>query len=253
MELSLNTQYSHSHTITGKFIRCIELTVGYSKLLPVISGVNCEIQQGDFVVLLGRNGQGKSSLLKTLLSIIPPLNGKVDHNLPTIPFQKSIAYVPSNLDIYGFVSVEEYIGFGRYQHTNFFGTLQQEDKDAIKSAIEIIGIEHLQKRQFSTLSDGEKQKCHIARAIAQEPIFLILDEPTSHLDPPTKRSIISLLHTISTKNIGVLFSTHDIHSVSDISKSIWYVERNSLIVSKEHDAIPMQLQSFYTESGIKKA
>jgi len=244
---------SDPETFTKKFIRCNKLTIGYSKNQPVITNVHCELYQNDFTVLLGRNGQGKSSLLKTLLSIIPPLQGKVEHNLTTIPFQKSIAYVPSNLDVYGFVSVEEYIGFGRYQHTNFFGTLEQVDIQAIEFAISTIGIEHLRKRQFSTLSDGEKQKCHIARAIAQEPTFLILDEPTSHLDPPTKRNIITLLQTIANGNIGVLLSTHDIHSVQDITKSIWFVENTTLEVTKEHEQISPHLQKFYTESGIKKA
>lgn len=253
MEQSINSNDSELDTIAKRFIRCKELTVGYSKNLPIITNVECELYQNDFTVLFGRNGQGKSSLLKTLLSIIPPLQGNVEHNITTIPFQKSIAYVPSNLDVYGFVSVEEYIGFGRYQHTNFFGTLQQEDFGAIESAILTIGIEHLLKRQFSTLSDGEKQKCHIARAIAQEPTFIILDEPTSHLDPPTKRNIITLLQTIANNNIGVLLSTHDIHSVEDVTKSIWFVENRTLEVTNDGEEIPPKLQFFLNESGIKKA
>lgn len=237
----------------NKYLRCCEVTVGYSSNQPIIKNVNATFHQGDFVVLLGRNGQGKSSLLKTLVSIIPPISGRVEHTIPTIPFQKSIAYVPSNLEVYGFVSVEEYITFGRYQHTNFFGTLQREDKNAIDNAIKTINIGHLRTRQFATLSDGEKQKCHLARAIAQQPTFLILDEPTSHLDPPTKRTIIQLLQTISQNNIGVLLSTHDIHSVSDVQKSIWFVEQQSLIVSKNNESTIPMLDTFFAESGIKKA
>lgn len=236
-----------------QYIECKNISIGYSGVSPILEEVNCIFSQGDFIVLLGRNGQGKSTLLKTLVSIVHPISGDIHHTIPTHPINKCIAYVPSTLEIYGFLTVEEYIQIGRYQHTNFLGSLSKEDTNAVKYSMELIGIETLSKRQFSTLSDGEKQKCHIARAIAQEPTFLILDEPTSHLDLPMKRVIMELLHSISKTNIGVLLSTHDVHTVMEVSKTIWFVENHQLIVCNNDDEIPEQLDRFFIDSGIKKA
>lgn len=249
----LNEMKSKALSNSKFSIECDNVSIGYSKSQTVIENVQCTFSQGDFIVLLGRNGQGKSTLLKTLVSIIQPIKGNINHNFSEIPIQKLIAFVPSSLEIYGFLTVEEYIGFGRYQHTNFLGTLQKADHIALDKSLEVIGITHLKSRQLSTLSDGEKQKCHIARAIAQEPVFLVLDEPTSHLDLPMKRTIMQILHKITEHNIGVLLSTHDIHTIMEVSKTIWFVEDKKLYVTKEGEIAPPLLQQFYRESGIKKA
>lgn len=251
--MTQNEEKNNSLSTTKYSIECKSVTIGYSKSVTIIENVQCTFSQGDFIVLLGRNGQGKSTLLKTLVSILKPITGSLVHNISNIPIQKLIAFVPSSLEIYGFLTVEEYIGFGRYQHTNFLGTLQKDDHLAIDKSLDIIGINQLKKRQLSTLSDGEKQKCHIARAIAQEPMFLVLDEPTSHLDLPTKRTIMQLLHSISKQNIGILLSTHDIHTILEVSKTIWFVEDKRLFVTNEGDIAPDLLQQFLIESGIKKA
>jgi len=244
----INTQDGLSRKIS-----IVNVSVGYDIKFSIIQNLNATFSQGDFIVLLGRNGQGKSTLLKTIVSILKPISGEIKSNIPIKSFLQSVAYVPSTIEIHGYITVYEYISYGRYQHTNYMGTLKENDKVAINKAIIMLGIEELQNRLFSTLSDGEKQKCHIARAIAQEPLFLILDEPTSHLDLPMKRTILKILHTISEHNIGILLSTHDIHTIMEISKTIWFVENQECFIVNENQNYPLELQRFFDDSGIKKA
>ncbi len=212
-----------------------KLTTGYRKgkrLFTVNQNLDFTLQSGNLICLLGPNGIGKSTLLKTLSGLIPPLSGEVvlnKHKLEgtsAIALAKEVALVLTeplnlgNMDVYTFVSM------GRTPHNNFLGQLSSQDKHEIATALELTGMTGFSHRLFMELSDGEKQKVQIARALCQSPKILILDEPTSFLDLPGRIDILSMLRDLAhTKGLLVLASTHELDLALKISDHILVLDK----------------------------
>ena len=171
------------------------LTVGYGEK-AILSDINQSLREGQMVCLLGANGVGKSTLLRTLAGFLPPLSGKVmleGRDLLSFSLSersRAVSVVLTERVEVPYMKVEDLVGMGRSPYTGFFGTLTKEDKTIIGDAIELVGITDLVGRTIDTLSDGERQKALLAKALAQQTPIILLDEPTAFLDFHAKISTL---------------------------------------------------------------
>jgi iron complex transport system ATP-binding protein len=215
----------------------LNLEVGFHSAL--IKNIDASIAEGELVALMGVNGAGKSCLLKTLSGLIHPLSGQMNihtRNYQTfsqVELARMIAVVLTERFQSDFLRVNELVALGRSPYTNWLGRLEERDEKIIQDVMEIIGIRELSDSLFSELSDGQKQKALIARAVVQEPSLLILDEPTTFLDIPSKVELMKLLKAIcECKKTGILFSSHDLDVVEKFADKIWLVSGDGKLVSK---------------------
>jgi iron complex transport system ATP-binding protein len=190
-----------------------------------------EVRRGQLVCLIGPNGAGKSTLLRTIAGFHPPLKGNVEINGRDIrlhtPIQRArtVSLVLTDrvsthhLDVYSLVAL------GRYPWSGWLGGLDSRDKAAIESAIDAAGIRPFLDRKIITLSDGEHQKVMLARALAQDTPLLMLDEPTAHLDLPSRIRLMRLLHRLAGQTgKGVLLSTHELELALQVADEVWLLQ-----------------------------
>lgn len=199
-----------------RVIAAKKLDVGYDKKV-VVSGVDVEAFRGQVVCLLGPNGAGKSTILRTLSGLIAPLGGVVEikgeniRSVKNAELSKTLSLVLTGASEPSLMTVYELAAMGRTPYTGFMGKLSVRDREIVEQSLDSVGALALKDRYFSELSDGEKQKVMIARALVQEPELMILDEPTSHLDVKHKVEVINVLRRLSEeKNITCIISLHDI-------------------------------------------
>lgn len=208
------------------------LSVGY-KHTTILKDINISIFPAEVVSLLGSNGIGKSTLLKSLTGEIDAMSGSVEidntplKNLSNKALSQLIAIVTTERVQAGGLKVEELVSLGRHPHTGFFGKLSQKDKQIAIEAMQSVGIYHKKDSFTSELSDGERQKMMIARAIAQQTPIIILDEPFSFLDTASRIEIFALLKKISReKGVAILLSSHDVAQSMRMSDRIIMIDRN---------------------------
>lgn len=215
------------------------LTTGYtSKAGETVIGqnLNLEFNTGKLIALIGANGIGKSTLLRTITGIQKPLTGKVflkdkevsDYEPLALAQNLSVVLTEklpsSNLTVY------ELIALGRQPYTNWIGSLTTTDKEKINQAIELTQISHLISKKHYEISDGQLQNVLIARALAQDTPLIILDEPTTHLDLHHKVSLFKLLKKLSaTMGKCILFSTHDIDLAIQLSDEMIVMTKDTII------------------------
>ncbi len=196
-------------------LSCKALAVGYPTK-TVLSDISFELPSASFTVLIGANGSGKSTLLRTLAAQQASLSGTID--ICGRPLQKysyrELAKIRALVDTSrsggGGLTVEETIAVGRYAFTGWTGMLSGDDKKIIAEALEAVRMTSYAQRHIATLSDGERQKVMIARALAQETPLIILDEPTAFLDVAARLEIMKMLRGLADSGKAVLLSTHDI-------------------------------------------
>lgn len=208
---------------------------------------------------MGANGVGKSTLLRTLSAFQPKLSGEIRIQGKEIgsytdkQLSKVISVVlTEKCDIRNMTSVE-LIGLGRSPYTGFWGTLSKEDKEVVDHAINLVGISHLAHRMVHTLSDGERQKVMIAKALSQETPVIFLDEPTAFLDFPSKVEMMQLLHQLSRQTDKTIFlSTHDLELALQIADKIWLMDKvNGVTIGTPEDlSLDGTLSSFFARKGI---
>jgi len=196
----------------------------------VASEINVALQKGQVVCLLGPNGSGKSTLIRTLSGLHSPLKGSIflsGKNLSQFSIRQTarkISTVLTDRVTIGNLSVYELVSFGRSPYTGWFGSLTPKDNEIIEWAIESTGIKPFIDRDVMHLSDGERQKVMIARALAQDTSSILLDEPTAHLDLPNRVEIIRLLRKLAheTKK-GILLSTHELDLALKAADNLWLI------------------------------
>lgn len=234
------------------------LVIGY-KDKTVASDITTCIRSGELTCLLGANGVGKSTLLRTLSAFQPKLDGKINilgkeiENYSDRDTATTIGVVLTEKCDVRNMSVQELIGMGRSPYTGFWGKLSNTDQQIIEESIELVKIHHLSERMVHTLSDGERQKVMIAKALAQQTPVIFLDEPTAFLDFPSKVEIMQLLHTLTRKAQKTIFlSTHDLELALQIADKIWLMDKNKGITTgtPEDLAISGDLSSFFARKGI---
>lgn len=214
------------------------VTLGYregKKTIPVANVAQASLERGELVALIGRNGAGKSTLLRTLAAYIKPLDGHVlyeGREVQTLSAQelaKKISVVLTDTGPVANMSVRELVSLGRIPYTNYLGTLTAKDKEAVERAMEIMGISAFADRYISTLSDGERQKCMIAKAFAQETATILLDEPTAFLDYPSKVQLLCTLKRLATEeNKAIIVSVHDLELALRLADKIWLMNNGAL-------------------------
>ena len=211
------------------------LSVGYTASQALVSDVNVELQSGQLHCLIGRNGIGKSTLLKTLTGFLPKLSGNLlldGQGIESFTQQalaRKISIVLTQKPDVQNLTVAEVIGLGRSPYTGFFGKLCARDCAVVNDAIRCVGIEPLRDRMIQTLSDGERQKVMIAKALAQGTPIILLDEPTAFLDFPSKAETFQLLRSMAhEKDKLIVLSTHDLELAVRFADCLLEVEEGSL-------------------------
>ena len=212
-----------------------QLSVGYTLSHPVISDINLELQSGQLACLIGENGIGKSTLLKTLTGFLPKLKGSLllgNRDIESFSqreLARQVSIVLTQKPDVQNLTIEEIIGLGRSPYTGFFGRLRAEDRKVVDDAIATMGIEKLRGRMIQTLSDGERQKVMIAKALAQETPIILLDEPTAFLDFPSKAETFQSLQRMAhEKDKLILLSTHDLELAVRFADSLLEVKKGTL-------------------------
>lgn len=216
-------------------ISITNLSTGYRSgrsVVAVSSNLTGSLRSGELVTLLGPNGSGKSTLLRTMASFQPPIEGGINlfgkdiARYSTPELSKTIGVVLTDRLPLANLSVMEVVALGRSPYTGFFGHLSAADNAIVERAMELVGIYGLRNRPGYTLSDGERQKMMIAKALAQQTPIVLLDEPTAFLDYPSKVEIMMLLRRLAhTQSLTVFMSTHDLEIALRLSDSVWLLDR----------------------------
>ena len=216
--------------IQGKDL-CIGYRTGKQEKI-VHEHLNFELHAGELTCLLGANGAGKSTLLRTLSASQPSLGGELKvldkpiNEYTEKERSRTIGVVLTDKTFAGGLSVYELVALGRQPHTGFFGRLTKEDKRIVEEAMENVGIAHKARNYTAELSDGERQKVMIAKALVQECPLILLDEPTAFLDVVSRIEIMHLLHRLAIKqNKAILLSTHDIEQALVLSDKLWLLTK----------------------------
>lgn len=249
--------------MNNEILHINNLTIGYGKGKKekvVDSNLNASILSGELLCLLGENGTGKSTLIRTLCGFQPALAGEIqlmDKNLSKLSekeIAKMIAVVLTDRVVIPNATVEELVGLGRSPYTGALGVMNESDRNIIHSSIEKCGILHKKKERLSNLSDGEKQKAFIAKALAQDTPMIILDEPTAFLDMPSRVEIIHLLRQIAnTSGKSVLMSTHDLDLALQMADRLWLLAHDKPLQtgSPEDLLLKNEFQSIFQNRGIE--
>ena len=215
-----------------EILKTSSLSIGYDSK-TVASDINVTLSEGDIIALVGPNGAGKSTLFKTFSTHIKPLGGKIElfgkDLMSYSPKERAklLGIVLTERPDDMFLKVFDVVAAGRYPYTGMFGKLNYVDEKEIKVSLELVGVNHLVNRVFNTLSDGEKQKVMIAKAIAQNTPVIMLDEPTAFLDYPSKIELFSLLKKLAKEqNKAILFSSHDLELLLRYTDNLWIMAKN---------------------------
>jgi iron complex transport system ATP-binding protein len=216
------------------------LDIGYRRrrgpVFTVAAGINVSLEAGECVCLVGPNGAGKSTLLKTLSGMLRPLGGRVlaggdpVHNLRPLELARRLSVVLTDRVQAGTLSAYGLVALGRYPYTGWTGRLSAHDEERVRTAMSAVGAAELAPRSVLELSDGERQKVMIARALAQDPEVMILDEPTAFLDLPRRVEVLRLLRDLAhRKSRAILLSTHDLDLALRTADHIWVLSRGGLL------------------------
>jgi iron complex transport system ATP-binding protein len=239
------------------------LTTGYRSKRGehvVSKQITATLQAGELTCLLGPNGAGKSTLLRTLAAFQPPLSGEMlldgqllqEYTAQQLAMRIGVV-LTERPSIKG-MRVREMVAMGRSPYTGFWGGLKAEDEKAVDEAIAQVGIRNLERRQVDTLSDGERQKVMIAKALAQQTPIIFLDEPTAFLDFPSKVEMLLLLRRLAREMQKTVFlSTHDIELALQTADRLWLMGRDTeeLIIGTPRElAATGALPRFFSGPGI---
>lgn len=223
-----------------------DLTIGYigrRQTHVVQRNINASIHAAELTCLLGANGIGKSTLLRTLSAFLPPLEGKVfvdEQDIRTLTpnqLSRQISVVLTEKPDLQNMSVRDLVAMGRSPYTGFWGRLSDDDEAVVTTALQQVGIQALERRPVTTLSDGERQKAMIAKALAQQTPVIYLDEPTAFLDFPSKVEMMQLLRRLARDTSKTIFlSTHDLELSLQVADRVWLMTHEGL-----HIGTPRQL------------
>ena len=245
-----------------KSIEITDLCTGYvvnNKNKIISDKLTAKIYPHELTCLLGPNGAGKSTLLRTLAGFQPALSGSISiggDNLKAFKCKdlaKLISVVLTDNSGIKNMTAYDVVAMGRAPYTGFWGKLKEQDKKIIDKSFEWVNIEDLKERKMQTLSDGERQKVMIAKAIAQETPIIFMDEPTAFLDYPSKIQMMLLLHRLAKSLKKTIFlSTHDLEHALQVADHIWLLDKeNGLATGSPEDLSALgMIEKYFNRDGI---
>ena len=181
---------------------------------PALDQVSFIAPHGARLAVIGPNGAGKSTLFKVLVGLLPMRSGKITvHGLPLGAHQDCVAYIPQREEVdWRFpVTVLDVVTMGRYGRAGWIGRISRRDQAVVEESMERLGISNLRRTSIANLSGGQQQRVFLARALAQEPHILLMDEPFNGIDAPTQEATLALLDDLRRQSVTVLVSTHDLN------------------------------------------
>ncbi len=216
------------------------LAAGYLPDKLIADRLDLSLSRGDMTLLLGANGRGKSTLLRTLSGAQPALAGEVSiagkslADTTAADMARLISLVYTDRTHAGHLTAAELVALGRQPYTGFFGRLSADDRRIVDESLDTVGMLQFSRRYVSTLSDGERQKIMLARALAQQTPVILLDEPTSFLDIASRIETMQMLHDLAADHgKAILLSTHDIAEALPLATHAWLLVEND---SSNHDS-----------------
>jgi manganese/iron transport system ATP-binding protein len=198
--------------VAAPVLRFDHVSVAYGRTV-VLTDVHGDVQPGEAVALIGPNGAGKSTLIKSVLGLLPVVEGRIEVlGKPPVQARRDVAYVPQadTLDAEFPVSVAQVVLMGRYRRVGWIRTPGRRDREIAAAALAAVGLADRAPDRFGTLSGGQRQRVLLARAIAQEPRLLLLDEPFNGVDAVSQDALLEALRTLRDTGAAVLVSTHDL-------------------------------------------
>lgn len=238
-----------------------DLTVGYfdGKLEHrVVNMIDASLYGGELVSLIGSNGAGKSTLLRTISAFQFPLSGSINYNgicrdvTNASQLSQHVAIVLTERNSIYNLSVREVVAMGRMPYTGFWGGESDYDNVVIDNALLMLGVNSIANRMVETLSDGERQKVMIAKALAQETPIILLDEPTAYLDFRSRVNLMQLLRDLAHEcNKAVLLSTHDLELALQLSDKLWLIDKGRMYTGSVSElSVNGTLSSFIDGDGM---
>lgn len=239
------------------------LRIGYilkgKKQKVIHDGLDLQLRSGEVTCLLGLNGAGKSTLLRTLCGFQQPLGGEIHllgKSLSSYSqgrFSLTVGVVLTEKTNAGGITVYELVSLGRHPYTGFFGQLKTIDREIIEQSLDAVGIAHKSRNYVSELSDGERQKAMIAKALAQQCPIILLDEPTAFLDVTSRIETMVLLHRLATQQQkAILLSTHDLDLAIQMGDRLWLQEKGRPMASGTPEDLILSgaFETFFGKEGI---
>lgn len=206
------------------------LTLGYGERI-LVRDADMGFGWGEFTALIGRNGTGKSTLLRTIAGLAQPMcgeivvDGKRLSGMPPREIASKISFVSTEEVRITNLKVADVVGLGRAPYTNWLGTLAESDRATVRRSLDLVGMGGFLHKAMDTLSDGERQRVMIARALAQDTPIILLDEPTAYLDLPNRYEICMLLRRLAhEEGKSIIFSTHDLGIALELCDTIAMIE-----------------------------
>lgn len=237
------------------------LSIGYGRQrrwqAPLAVGLQLQLAAGQLVCLLGANGAGKSTLIRTLAGLQVPLGGQVMlggsavSELGPQALARLRSVVLTKAMPAQHLRVHELVALGRYAHTPWWGSLMATDKQAVDAAMHSAGCTAFAEQALGQLSDGQRQRAYIARALAQDAPLMLLDEPTAHLDLPARIEFFGLLRQLARQGKSILLSTHELQLSLQVADALWLLQDGRV-----HNGVPEdlvlggQLQQLFAHTGL---
>lgn len=210
------------------------LNVGYNKN-ALIKDINFSVKKGEILTLIGPNGSGKSTILKSITKQLSTISGtvyidKTEYSkISNKALAKKMAVVLTEKIAPEIMTCREVVSSGRYPYTGYFGTLTPEDEKIVDDSLLLVNAEHIADKDFNNISDGQKQRVMLAKALCQKPEIIILDEPTSYLDIKFKIELLEILKKMSRENnITIIMSLHEVDLATKISDKIMFVKGDKI-------------------------
>jgi ABC-type Mn2+/Zn2+ transport system ATPase subunit len=234
----------------GEAVSARDLVVRYDDFVALM-GATFTVHFGEALGIVGPNGSGKSTLLKTLAGLLEPSSGElcVLSGPPRALPRGTIAYVPQveAVDWSFPATVWDVVAMGRFAHLRFWQSFSAHDRDVVTNALEAVKMAHLAERSIANLSGGQQQRVFVARAIAQEPRLLLLDEPTTGVDAATEEALRTLVRSLVDAGMPVVMTTHDLDRVDDWFDRLLVLDRKVLAIGT-----PAEVVASGAYSGIRE-
>ena len=223
-------------------MRIEDLSAGYHKKI-IVKGVSLEVRRGEIISLIGPNGGGKSTLLKSIFGELKPIEGAVfveDQDIRSISLKelsKKMSIVNTDRVKPEHMSAMDVVMSGRLPYSDGFGLYSDSDRKAAAEAVSLMKIEKFAQKPFMDLSDGQKQRTLIARAICQDPEYLIMDEPTSYLDIRHRLELMDVIRGLSDKGVTVIMSLHELELALMISDRVLMIDSEGQVSCERPEVV----------------